>query len=246
MGEIGVCELLILSKLLQNRPLHKLNEFCRSLSSLCNEEQEIEIALYMKSSSTLYELVVSNNENTKQSITRIPEEIFITDALREEYSKNGYAKVDVEITNKKRYLESKTFAYPVIKDLAQNYLYLFATYLHPEVQLPDSHKVICLGTELLNLKMEQTTATQIQPEVGNLTLRQSKVLELVLNGKTNKEVAWKLGISVPTVKQDLKEIFWTFCVSNRSDLSRYFNQRRISEYGPMPQNLVASLNFGRN
>jgi DNA-binding CsgD family transcriptional regulator len=241
-----ISEQINLIRLLKNNPLHKLDAFCQSLASLCSEKQEIEITLYIRNPSTSYERVASSNEYTKQEPTKIPETALITSALREQYSNNGYAKVDVLITDKKRDLEPKTFAYPVTKDLAQNNLFFIATYVHPEVQLPDSHKVICLATELLDLKIEQNTTTPVQQEVGNLTLRQSKVLELVLRGKTNKEVAWQLDVSVPTVKLDLKNIFGIFGVSDRSGLSRQFNRHRINECGPISQNLVASLNFGRN
>ena len=243
---MDISEQINLIRLLKNNPLHKLDAFCQSLASLCSEKEEVEVSLYIRNIGTSYTRVASSKEYTKQELTKIPEAALITEVLRDQYLKNGYAKVEVLITGKKRDLEQKTFAYPVTKDLAQNNLYLISTYVRPEVKLPDSHTVLCLATELLDLKMEQTTTTPVQQEVGNLTLRQSKVLELVLTGKTNKEVAFQLDVSVPTIKQDLKKVFETFSVSDRSGLSRKLNGYRINECGPMSQNLVASFNFGRN
>lgn len=52
-----------------------------------------------------------------------------------------------------------------------------------------------------------------------LTPRQLAVLELVVNGKANKEIAHLLSISEQTVKTHVAAIFKIYCVSNRTQLA---------------------------
>ncbi len=51
-----------------------------------------------------------------------------------------------------------------------------------------------------------------------LSKREQEVLKLVLQGKSNKQIAWSLGISVPTVEFHLKNIYARFEVSSRVEL----------------------------
>jgi DNA-binding NarL/FixJ family response regulator len=63
-----------------------------------------------------------------------------------------------------------------------------------------------------------------------LTPRQRQVLELVAQGKCNKEVAASLGISEHTVEQHLRRIYKTLEVSNRVEASAVFNGRLREDY----------------
>ncbi len=51
-----------------------------------------------------------------------------------------------------------------------------------------------------------------------LSKREQEVLRLVLLGKSNKQIAWALGISVRTVEFHLKNIYATLQVSSRVEL----------------------------
>jgi DNA-binding NarL/FixJ family response regulator len=52
----------------------------------------------------------------------------------------------------------------------------------------------------------------------NLTQRQMEIIELVIQGKTNEEIADELFISVNTVKTHLNNIYRELNVSNRFSL----------------------------
>jgi DNA-binding CsgD family transcriptional regulator len=55
------------------------------------------------------------------------------------------------------------------------------------------------------------------PDV-QLSKREKEVVELVLQGKSNKQIAWSLDISVRTVEFHLKNIYAKFQVSTRIEL----------------------------
>jgi DNA-binding NarL/FixJ family response regulator len=52
---------------------------------------------------------------------------------------------------------------------------------------------------------------------GGVTVRDVQVLELLSNGKSNKEIAFALGISDETVKSHLKRLFEKLGVSDRTE-----------------------------
>lgn len=53
-----------------------------------------------------------------------------------------------------------------------------------------------------------------------LTTRQVKVLELMVNGESNLDIAAKLGLSVKTVEFHLTRIYKRLGVSGRDELLR--------------------------
>src|SRR5574339_591321 len=55
------------------------------------------------------------------------------------------------------------------------------------------------------------------PDV-QLSKREKEVLNLVLQGKSNNQIAWSLDISVRTVEFHLKNIYAKFQVSSRIEL----------------------------
>lgn len=66
-------------------------------------------------------------------------------------------------------------------------------------------------------------------ERTSLTRREWEVLELVAEGKSNREVAELLCISVNTVEQHLKHVFGKLRVKNRTQASRIFHQLKDAE-----------------
>jgi DNA-binding NarL/FixJ family response regulator len=50
-----------------------------------------------------------------------------------------------------------------------------------------------------------------------LTQREVDVLSLVARGRHNKEIAYALGIAVPTVEQHLKHVFQKLGIGNRTE-----------------------------
>ena len=55
-------------------------------------------------------------------------------------------------------------------------------------------------------------------EDKKLTIRQTHILELILNGKTRKEIASKLIISENTVKMHTSMLYDTLGVKNKEDI----------------------------
>jgi two-component system, NarL family, nitrate/nitrite response regulator NarL len=69
------------------------------------------------------------------------------------------------------------------------------------------------------LRRVTTLAAERAPErtLGHLTERQSEIVALIAEGLTNKEIASRLHIELPTVKNHLHAIFARLDVSRRSE-----------------------------
>jgi DNA-binding CsgD family transcriptional regulator len=52
-----------------------------------------------------------------------------------------------------------------------------------------------------------------------LSSRQAEILNLVYQGKRNKEIAYLLGLSERTIKWYLSQLFLIYGVSNRTELA---------------------------
>jgi len=63
-----------------------------------------------------------------------------------------------------------------------------------------------------------TKADKGKGEIYNLTETEIKIVKLVLNGMTNKDIANELYISDKTVKFHLYKVFKKLTVKNRSEL----------------------------
>jgi DNA-binding NarL/FixJ family response regulator len=71
-----------------------------------------------------------------------------------------------------------------------------------------------------------------------LTLRESEVLALVADGRTNREVADALFVGDQTVKSHLRQIFTKLGVQNRTQAARYAIEHRSFRQGPSRRNDV--------
>jgi DNA-binding NarL/FixJ family response regulator len=76
-------------------------------------------------------------------------------------------------------------------------------FLHAEVTRP--------------LLRQAALEAKLRPGGGGLTVRDIQVLELLADGKSNKEVAQALGISDETVKSHLKRLFEKLGVTDRTE-----------------------------
>ena len=75
---------------------------------------------------------------------------------------------------------------------------------------------------LLSL-VEQKTRQQSE----NLTRQQAKIIEAIISGSSNKDIADDLSLSERTVKYHLTRIYTKFGVSNRMELARYSIQNKV-------------------
>jgi two-component system, NarL family, nitrate/nitrite response regulator NarL len=67
-------------------------------------------------------------------------------------------------------------------------------------------------------------------DLRQLSLRQQEVLASILEGHSNKEIAWKLQLSMTTVKVVVQELFEKAGVQTRSQLVRVALQKHAADW----------------
>jgi DNA-binding NarL/FixJ family response regulator len=72
-----------------------------------------------------------------------------------------------------------------------------------------------------------TDAPAVDPELDQLTQREREVLRLIARGYAYKEIAKELFISVKTVESHVSSVLRKLQLSNRHELSRWANARRL-------------------
>ncbi|UCD31000.1 MAG: response regulator transcription factor, partial [Desulfobacterales bacterium] len=82
---------------------------------------------------------------------------------------------------------------------------------------------------LVNLAFVYTNIDQEEQKKihAHLTQREKEVLQLIAEGKGNKEIADMLYISTETVKSHVKNIFKKFRVKNRVEATAEARKRRL-------------------
>lgn len=81
-------------------------------------------------------------------------------------------------------------------------------------------------------RMKRLASGQQPSEINQLSVQERKVLALVADGKTNKEIAGALGLSDSTVKHYLSHVFEKLNLSRRAEAAAYFVRRRPSHPDP--------------
>ncbi|MFO1514755.1 MAG: response regulator transcription factor [Verrucomicrobiota bacterium] len=76
-----------------------------------------------------------------------------------------------------------------------------------------------IARKVIGYFREQTTATA---EVDQLTTREREVLDLVVHGLSNKEIAERLGVTVAAVRWHLKHIYNKLHVHSRTEAALKF------------------------
>jgi DNA-binding NarL/FixJ family response regulator len=85
------------------------------------------------------------------------------------------------------------------------------------------------GTAATPPPLPETLGTQGAEEPTSFTARELQVLRAVFAGQTNKEIAFKLGVSEPLVKAVLQQLFSKTGVRTRSQLVRIALERHWKE-----------------
>ena len=78
--------------------------------------------------------------------------------------------------------------------------------------------ILCLGVVFLFVKLKQKKNEDMPQENINLTNQEERISELMIQDKTNKEIATELFISLSTVKTHIRNIYAKLEVSNRQEL----------------------------
>jgi two-component system response regulator DevR len=94
-------------------------------------------------------------------------------------------------------------------------------------------ETVAKGQSIFDPIILQRVLSQIQPKpsleqtdsVDALTLREERILALVAEGKTNKEIGQDLGLSDKTVKNHLSVMFQKLKISRRSQAAVLFIKR---------------------
>ena len=90
----------------------------------------------------------------------------------------------------------------------------------PMQEIMSSLMEVCAGNTTiassLTTELVQQVARSSRPMPTRLSRRQTEVLELISQGRTNLEIANKLKITVPTVKYHISSIFSKLKVKNRT------------------------------
>lgn len=82
------------------------------------------------------------------------------------------------------------------------------------VELIDAIRSVHAGRRAISADIAHEIATHALDEV--LTEREIQILRLVAGGHANKEIAWRLNLSNDTIKAQLKTIFGTLGVHDRT------------------------------
>lgn len=87
-----------------------------------------------------------------------------------------------------------------------------------DLELVDAIKRIALGEQVIDPRLTLPDLTQPTP---TLTTRELEVLQLIVLGKSNKEVALVLGLSANTVAVHRANIMQTLSIHNTAELVTY-------------------------
>ncbi|NMM47638.1 response regulator transcription factor [Flammeovirgaceae bacterium KN852] len=78
------------------------------------------------------------------------------------------------------------------------------------------------GIVFLIIKLKHTRTLQQTPIDFSLTSQEEKVAELMIDNKSNKEIASELFISLNTVKTHIRNLYAKLEVSNRTEFMEKF------------------------
>lgn len=88
-----------------------------------------------------------------------------------------------------------------------------------------------IANELLVNLVQGTPPRQPQKDYSLLTLREKEVLQLIVNGYSNKEIAGKLKITLRTVKAHVSSILMKLNVNDRTQAAVLAIQEKLVEPG---------------
>ncbi len=100
-------------------------------------------------------------------------------------------------------------------------------------------ETVAKGQSIFDPAAVQRLLAQLQPPAGDkphpgdaLSLREERILSLVAEGKTNKQIAAEFGLSDKTIKNLLSTIFQKLQISRRSQAAALFVKRATGQREP--------------
>ncbi len=83
---------------------------------------------------------------------------------------------------------------------------------------------------IINLQQEHVDkSSKIESKLLDLSFRQKEVFDLILKGKSNKEITSELNIEMSTLKTHINQIYKILGINNRKDAKRLSSQSFTSE-----------------
>lgn len=83
----------------------------------------------------------------------------------------------------------------------------------------------------ISAQISQWQVDRANPHAG-MTQRENQVMEQVVMGKTNREIAFALGISEKTVEKHLESVFHKLDVSSRTEAAVWVAREERNQAGP--------------
>lgn len=122
--------------------------------------------------------------------------------------------------------DDEEYAYQTLKDGASGFLVKSS---EPAKLIASIHSVLDGGmviqedvaAKLMPKLLQQTTTKVSTTQLSNLTERELTIIQLIGEGKTNKEIADSLFLSIGTVKNHLTHILQKLALRDRTQLAIY-------------------------
>ncbi len=82
-----------------------------------------------------------------------------------------------------------------------------------------------LGNIFLVFKLKRTKKKQKESLTSQLTQQEQKILNLILEDKTNKEIANEIFVSLSTVKTHINNLYKKLNIQSREEVKQWFNRK---------------------
>lgn len=97
----------------------------------------------------------------------------------------------------------------------------------PAKSLVNAVRFMAAGEQFVPLELLTPTEKSGHPLVQNLTKRELEALQGLTNGKSNKEIARDLGLSEPTVKLHVKNLYRKIGAANRTQAALLAREAKL-------------------
>lgn len=97
----------------------------------------------------------------------------------------------------------------------------------PAKSLVNAVRFMAAGEQFVPLELLTPTEKSGHPLVQNLTKRELEVLQGLTNGKSNKEIARDLGLSEPTIKLHVKNLYRKIGAANRTQAALLAREAKL-------------------
>lgn len=105
---------------------------------------------------------------------------------------------------------------------------------------------VWISNNLMKKLCENYDEFSTKKNLGLLTPKERRIMELIFEGLSNKEIALRLSISEKTVKAHINHIFKKTGTKNRTQLIKYFYSSGSSLSSQVPQPIKKTIKFKKS